>query len=505
MFKRYMVLLAALSLLGSTAAMAQFRAQELGGGMAFGQSYGYSDDGSGWSEDAGLSFRAYLRHTFSNHVDGELSLGINSTIEGNDGNRTVLRPMDFRILIRPIEKDYWSAYLFGGFGAVKYYLEKMPTNPTPGVEREGWSAYAPVGVGLQIKMTDNTSLDVNAGYHYIFSDNINAIVKDATNDGFLALQAGLTLVGDDINGDKDGDGLTNGEEKKLGTNPNLADSDGDGLNDGDEVHNTMTNPLNADSDGDGLSDYAEVSTHKSNPNKADSDGDGLDDKAEVYTYNTDPNKADSDGDGLSDKDELMTYKTNPLKADTDGDGLADGKEVSMKTDPMKADTDGDGLNDGDEVGRYKSNPLVADTDGGSVNDGDEVRRGTNPTNAEDDVVLEIGDVGGKIVLEGITFASGGANISPESQEILDKAYKTLKAYPDMVVEIRGYTDNTGNRAFNVKLSERRAIAVKNYLVSKGISPDRLIAKGYGPADPIADNSTAEGRRKNRRIEFVRVK
>jgi outer membrane protein OmpA-like peptidoglycan-associated protein len=140
-----------------------------------------------------------------------------------------------------------------------------------------------------------------------------------------------------------------------------------------------------------------------------------------------------------------------------------------------------------------------------VNDGDEVRRGTNPTNAEDDVVLEIGDVGGKIVLEGITFASGGANISPESQEILDKAYKTLKAYPDMVVEIRGYTDNTGNRAFNVKLSERRAIAVKNYLVSKGISPDRLIAKGYGPADPIADNSTAEGRRKNRRIEFVRVK
>jgi outer membrane protein OmpA-like peptidoglycan-associated protein len=354
-------------------------------------------------------------------------------------------------------------------------------------------------------MTDNTSLDVNAGYHYIFSDNINAIVKDATNDGFLSLQAGLTLVGDDINGDKDGDGLTNGEEKKLGTNPNLADSDGDGLNDGDEVHNFMTNPLNADSDGDGLSDYAEVSTHKTNPNKADSDGDGLDDKAEVYTYNTDPNKADSDGDGLSDKDELMTYKTNPLKADTDGDGLADGKEVSMKTDPMKADTDGDGLNDGDEVNTYKTNPLVTDTDGGSANDGDEVRRGTNPTNAEDDVVLEIGNVGQSIVLEGIVFASGSANISPESQEILDKAYNTLKAYPDIVVEIRGYTDNTGNRGFNLKLSERRAVAVKNYLVNKGISADRLIAKGYGPENPIADNSTAEGRRKNRRIEFVRVK
>jgi OOP family OmpA-OmpF porin len=72
------------------------------------------------------------------------------------------------------------------------------------------------------------------------------------------------------------------------------------------------------------------------------------------------------------------------------------------------------------------------------------------------------------------------------------------------VEIRGYTDSVGPASYNLELSQRRAEAVKQYLVNAGIDPSRLVAKGYGEADPIASNKTPEGRAQNRRIEFHRL-
>ena len=73
------------------------------------------------------------------------------------------------------------------------------------------------------------------------------------------------------------------------------------------------------------------------------------------------------------------------------------------------------------------------------------------------------------------------------------------------MEIRGYTDNTGKKTANMKLSQSRAESVKAWLVKKGIAADRITARGYGPDNPIADNKTKEGRAQNRRIEFFRVK
>ncbi len=76
---------------------------------------------------------------------------------------------------------------------------------------------------------------------------------------------------------------------------------------------------------------------------------------------------------------------------------------------------------------------------------------------------------------------------------------------NLFVEISGFTDNVGKDEYNLKLSQQRAESVKNWLVDNGISPDRVVAKGYGKQNPIADNTTSEGRQMNRRTEFKVLK
>jgi outer membrane protein OmpA-like peptidoglycan-associated protein len=264
----------------------------------------------------------------------------------------------------------------------------------------------------------------------------------------------------------------------------------------------MTNPLNPDTDGDNLKDGDEVHNYSTDPVKTDTDGDGLNDGNEINTDKTDPLKADTDGDGLSDGNEINTHKTDPLKVDTDSDTLPDGDEINLlKTDPLNPDTDGDGLKDGEELNMYRTDPLKADTDAGSVDDFTEVNRGTNPLNPDDDVIKM--DV--PIVLEGITFETGKADITPESEVVLQGALKTMQTYPDIIVEISGHTDDVGSASSNQTLSQRRADSVRFWLISKGIQPDRIIAKGYGEEFPRVPNDSPELKRMNRRIEFKRIR
>jgi hypothetical protein len=133
--------------------------------------------------------------------------------------------------------------------------------------------------------------------------------------------------------DDDSDGILNGEEEELGTDPDNSDSDGDGIPDGEEL-DAGTDPTNTDSDEDGLSDSEEAELG-TDPTKADSDDDGLNDGDEVSS-GTDPLDSDSDDDGLSDGDEAE-YGTDPAVADTDGDTYSDGDEVNGNTDPTSAD------------------------------------------------------------------------------------------------------------------------------------------------------------------------
>ncbi|HCV42840.1 MAG TPA: hypothetical protein DGH68_05110, partial [Bacteroidetes bacterium] len=281
----------------------------------------------------------------------------------------------------------FAPYAYIGVGGMMY---KRRTTGNIYVPSDKWqsSIHIPFGVGFETFVSKKVSVNVDLGYRLLddWTDYRKGTSDNNMMDSYATAKVGLNFYfGTSKSDDDDGDRLTNGEEEKLGTDPTKADTDGDGLNDGDEA----------------------------------------------MKYKTDPLKADSDGDGLKDGEELNTYKTDPMKADTDGDGLSDGDEVmKYKTDPLKADTDGDGLNDGDEVMKYKSDPLKVDTDGGTVNDGTEVTRGSDPLNAMDDVPkpkkeeLKV-EVGKAITLEGVLFLTGSAQIGPNSELILEKAYNTL--------------------------------------------------------------------------------
>ena len=106
-----------------------------------------------------------------------------------------------------------------------------------------------------------------------------------------------------------------------------------------------------------------------------------------------------------------------------------------------------------------------------------------------------------VILRGVTFEVGKSALKSESFTILDIVAASLVANPDIRIEIAGHTDNTGSAATNTRLSQSRAEAVRAYLASKGVAPDRMVAKGYGPSVPVAPNTTAAGRAQNRRVEL----
>lgn len=103
----------------------------------------------------------------------------------------------------------------------------------------------------------------------------------------------------------------------------------------------------------------------------------------------------------------------------------------------------------------------------------------------------------------INFETGKSAIKTESQPIIDQIYEMLKQNPDLKISIEGHTDNVGTTQSNQTLSDARAKSVMNALISKGIIASRLKSKGWGMTKPVADNSTEEGKAKNRRVEIVK--
>ena len=213
-------------------------------------------------------------------------------------------------------------------------------------------------------------------------------------------------------------------------------------------------------------------------------------------YTVSGGEIDSDGDGLTDDYELQ-IGTDPFNPDTDGDGLSDGEEVlRYKTDPLNPDSDYDGLKDGAEVFTYKTNPLDPDTDDGGVYDGHEViEDGTNPLDPSDDLQL---------FRLNIEFDYDKSVLRSQYYSDLDKVIKVLQRDAGATAKIEGHADRRpkSKRKYNQRLSERRAKAVMDYIITEGgIDPSRLSFRGYGFDVPIASNDTEANMQKNRRTEI----
>lgn len=208
--------------------------------------------------------------------------------------------------------------------------------------------------------------------------------------------------------------------------------------------------------------------------------------------------------------------------DSDGDGVVDtldkcpGTPAGVKVDAIGCplDSDGDGVPDYMDkcpetpTGvKVDANGCPLDSDGDGVPDALDKCPGT-PVGVKVDVngcpVSVLGAGAAAWTFNDINFETSKADIQSSSYGILDEIAAALGADPTLKVLVEGHSDSTGARAFNMDLSQRRAQAVVDYLVSKGVSPHRLSAKGYGPDHPIADNSTRLGRSKNRRVQFTRV-
>ena len=342
----------------------------------------------------------------------------------------------------------------------------------------------------------------------------------------------------------------------AGTNKKNKDKDKDGV--WDKLDVCPNTPLNVivtelgcpiDTDGDGVADYQDECPLT--PSAAygfidsvgcpiDSDGDGVPDyrdecpntPKEAYGYLAVTGcPLDSDGDGVYDY--IDQCPNTPAAAyglvdtlgcpiDTDGDGVYDYLDLCPDT-PEEArgmvdqngcplDTDKDGVYD--YMDECPETPAVArnfvdsvgcflDTDGDGVYDYEDqcpTIAGVKENLGCPEIKREIRNLLKK-AMSGIQFENGKATIKPNSYPILNDIAKIFIDNPTYMVEVQGHTDNVGKYDYNIDLSERRAQAVRTYLINKGVPAERLTAHGYGPDRPIDDNKTKAGRAKNRRVEF----
>jgi outer membrane protein OmpA-like peptidoglycan-associated protein len=242
-------------------------------------------------------------------------------------------------------------------------------------------------------------------------------------------------------------------------------------------------------------------------------------KVPIYHKKT----VDTDGDGVYDDEDLCPTESGPIGnegcpwEDKDGDGVLDIEDYCVdvagsaenKGCPWP-DSDSDGILD-----KFDKCPTVAgvqenagcpltDTDLDGVADKEDMCptvKGTFANKGCPEVSVEVVEKLNDF-FKAIVFDSGKATIRPESNDKLAEIVKVMKVYTVSTFKVLGYTDNTGNANANLQLSKSRAAAVKNYLISQGISAERISSEGYGIENPIASNNTAAGRAQNRRVEII---
>ena len=381
--------------------------------------------------------------------------------------------------------------------------------------------------GREIYVPSSNSTFGSSAFHFVASLGLSVFqagspvhLKDADGDGVADkydkcpnTPAGAVVDKAGCPVDSDKDGVPDGIDKCPTTPTGAAvdavgcpiDSDKDGVPDGiDKCPNTPAGAAvdaagcPSDSDGDGVLDG--VDKCPNTPHGAVVDPTGC--------------PVDSDKDGVPDG--IDKCPNTPAGAvvdpmgcpvDSDHDGVPDGIDKCPGTPPgtkvdatgcpslPALDSDADGVPD--TLDRCPNTPRgeAVDAKGCPVLFRTEPPSPGAPPGARPRPTY---------VLKGVNFATGKSVLTPQSYATLDQVAAVLIANPELRIEIAGYTDATGSRLVNTRLSAARAFAVRAYLARKGVLPARMIARGYGPAEPVAPNTTAAGRAQNRRVELHKL-
>ena len=349
--------------------------------------------------------------------------------------------------------------------------------------------------------------------------------------------------------DSDNDTLSDATEIKLGSDPEKEDSDNDGINDNEEIGKNLNDPLDTDSDGilnilDKDDDNDKLSTRYeirigTNPLSDDSDNDGLKDNVEAKSPNSDQLQ-DTDLDKL----------INPVDTDDDNDGIPTSIEITNSTNPLKPDTDDDGKTDAEEYGSNFESPLDSNKDGiidalqndkkiAFIDSAKDKTKEDDVTNSIKDKSKENDDPNSTIDKDDIktTAAAAEADSKKLSLELIDSEsnldVKTARLYfpflsadpeysgdvttylhglanwmtksPENSITLTGHTDNIGSKKANLALGIKRVMIIRELLLDKGAPMNQMDIMSRGESEPLTDNSSEQGRLKNRRVEIIPLK
>jgi outer membrane protein OmpA-like peptidoglycan-associated protein len=384
------------------------------------------------------------------------------------------------------ENAVFAPFLVAGGGA-QYIITDQYNGPSTGRIADGeFAGNLAAGAGILFQLNERLGIEVGSTLNMPLDDSWDG-AENGYNDFYLQHNAGLVFKLSKPK-DSDNDGVSDKKDKCPGT-PSAAKVDSKGC------------PL--DGDNDGVPDYMdkcptlagkqnlEGCPDRDNDNVADQD-DKCPDVKGAERFGGCP---DSDNDGVEDaKDKcanepgLEQFEGCP---DTDGDGVKDAddkcpdtpKGIKVGANGCPVDTDGDGVPD--------TQDRCPNSKGDPANNGcpvvkEEVKKRLN------------------FAMRGIQFETAKATLKASSYPMLDEIVSIMAEYTDYKLKMGGHTDSNGSNATNLKLSQARVDAVKNYLIRKGVDSGRIEATGYGEEQPIATNKTAAGRAENRRVTLELV-